>query len=474
MSLPAENFKVYFKNEATGKAEIRKFAIPADMSKNFEFFQMKVCDIFPHLKNKKLSFSWKDDENDEIQISTNEEYKLALSDMSILHQTHKLYVVIACNETVDNEFAENSAKNHATPSMNSKTHHVGIYCDSCDKNIYGFRYKCLQCPDYDLCKDCESKCHHPEHCMIRMPVPLNWRSHYGKRLTHHFNKFLKKAVGCPFEDSIDSNKSQTFDNATPYNCDQASWFNTFQTYMNDWANFSNKYAAFDDEAKKTSNATNDSPSYISKADLEKQKDFLQTIGENIAQFLDPLGIDVDVKVKTQHESEKNKSENPVKDDAKAECSMTPDEPKVVEEPMQSNKSEAIPLPYILASAPPSSSRPEKKSSWENVPNDEWTWLEQESASQVEPPKKTDAFETIPHSPVVEKQKNEPAASNITNRRIPPPPNDNEDEKKLDPKIRNALAAMKQMGFSNEGGWLTNLLISKNGDINKALDILQPI
>lgn len=49
-------------------------------------------------------------------------------------------------------------------------------CDSCNKIIYGVRYKCMHpdCPDYDLCDGCEAhpiSQHNPKHPMLKMRSP---------------------------------------------------------------------------------------------------------------------------------------------------------------------------------------------------------------------------------------------------------------------------------------------------------------
>jgi hypothetical protein len=51
--------------------------------------------------------------------------------------------------------------------------HVGINCDHCQQNpIQGIRFKCQVCPDFDLCSECESKTVHPvDHPLLKMRQP---------------------------------------------------------------------------------------------------------------------------------------------------------------------------------------------------------------------------------------------------------------------------------------------------------------
>ncbi|KAG0320193.1 hypothetical protein BG000_003662 [Podila horticola] len=56
------------------------------------------------------------------------------------------------------------------------TPHFNIICDGCDNDIFGVRYKCANCPDFDLCGNCEASPtprHDPTHVFlkIRKPIP---------------------------------------------------------------------------------------------------------------------------------------------------------------------------------------------------------------------------------------------------------------------------------------------------------------
>lgn len=52
--------------------------------------------------------------------------------------------------------------------------HQGVVCDGCnEQNIQGVRYKCSNCPDYDLCQTCEQKgnIHEPSHVFLKITKP---------------------------------------------------------------------------------------------------------------------------------------------------------------------------------------------------------------------------------------------------------------------------------------------------------------
>lgn len=67
-------------------------------------------------------------------------------------------------------FKENAGKPDAEANKDLP-YHIGVICDNCEGEIYGYRYKCVQCYDFDLCMKCESKSVHNEHVMFRLPEP---------------------------------------------------------------------------------------------------------------------------------------------------------------------------------------------------------------------------------------------------------------------------------------------------------------
>ena len=49
--------------------------------------------------------------------------------------------------------------------------YVGVTCDGCEQPIRCIRFKCLECPDFDLCQPCERSDKHNEHMMLKVVKP---------------------------------------------------------------------------------------------------------------------------------------------------------------------------------------------------------------------------------------------------------------------------------------------------------------
>ena len=62
----------------------------------------------------------------------------------------------------------NTDARRASISLNR---HYGVICDVCKGPVAGRRYKCIECPDFDLCQVCGDQNKHPQHNMVTIQNP---------------------------------------------------------------------------------------------------------------------------------------------------------------------------------------------------------------------------------------------------------------------------------------------------------------
>ncbi|EDW90437.1 protein ref(2)P [Drosophila yakuba] len=129
----------------------------------FQERQLPKCDV--------RTF-WIDSDQDEIEIVNQNDYEIFLAKCE-----SNMHVQVAPLEPIEEPKAtkqEGSSANAEGPSADDPSNftiHDSVECDGCGlAPLIGFRYKCVQCSNYDLCQKCESAHKHPEHLMLRMPT----------------------------------------------------------------------------------------------------------------------------------------------------------------------------------------------------------------------------------------------------------------------------------------------------------------
>ena len=95
--------------------------------------------------------------------------------------------------------------------------HFNVICDCCENTIVGDRYKCLNCPDYDLCSICMAKAsvHDSSHKFRKIEFPEMpchpFRGAFGRR--HCFPH--KEPVPKPAEQAKPAEQTKPAEPAKP-------------------------------------------------------------------------------------------------------------------------------------------------------------------------------------------------------------------------------------------------------------------
>ena len=196
------------------------------------------------------------------------------------------------------------------------------------------------------------------------------------------------------------------------------------------------------------------------------EDYLKNVGSYVAAALDPLGIDVKIDIETpegrqschvtrQSSSATSTTQEAAADKKEEKKGEKKEEKKEEEEPKKADEIEP---------------EPAKKAATPSDDEEDWTVVSDKKDSEDAAVKDSgeitrDQGSLYPDLPEAETA----LAPAVEAAEVTPP-----QVTHADPRIQVALQAMTNMGFSNEGGWLTGLLEAKNGDIGKVLDILQPV
>merc|ERR1712047_137419 len=433
-------------DETKSKSQVRRFVVPQDCSTSLVYLKEKLRSIFgPTLGTFRLS--WKDEDEDDVIIETDEELMIGLQEMK--GPLYKLDVV-ALGAPVK-EVEDQSA------SQGPQEVHFGVTCDGCQGPVIGFRYKCLKCHDFDLCGKCEAKGFHPECNFMRIATPETiWPKHFFNRLNKmndRLNKMHERAASKGKEAKEETTKKNEEKTSSPEDSNSGSWNSWGSRHGQGWGSGCGWVQRAASAGPHRPNFGFDPNAFKRmESDMNANGANLLDLGNMVRAALDPFGVDVHVDIETPQGEKKcvnkkkscgDKAKTPEKTpeptEKVAEQSAEPTE-KVAEksaEPILEQIPEKIIEEPINVVAPPKAT----------TPDEEWTVLDKAGSPE---PKGAEAL-----YPQLQEKK------------------ESIDVSSLSPKVQVALLAMENMGFTNDGGWLSNLLTKYDGDIGKVLDLLSP-
>eukprot|EP00092_Neocalanus_flemingeri_P022656 GFUD01024576.1.p1 GENE.GFUD01024576.1~~GFUD01024576.1.p1 ORF type:complete len:537 (+),score=202.22 GFUD01024576.1:204-1814(+) len=529
------SFKVFLKDpENEGENEVRRFVVDRDVSTSFSYLEEKLCSVFPQLKQKIFSVSWTDEDGDMVTIAMDEELIIALTEMP--GPVYKLVANVKSQKKSENTKTNSQQNSHIHPGVScdacDKTPIEGnrykcVVCDdydlcgSCEAaGLHpGHNMMRIASPDnvfpqrlfkriHKMQERCEkSRSRHEKENVDApgqsgaVPPPHFGFGGRGRGMFPGRGMSLGRGIhgfggmrgmggmrgGCgvgawagPTFDAMmrgwmgeqpmgtpgkEGESNGATNHAFEHQQAHESAFEAAQEAHEQAHNAANEAAAAASAASAAQEAHN--AAFEQFATMTGSADYLQNVGNFVAAALDPLGIDVQVDIETPEGTR-----NTVKSSTRTTSSTSSATSSTVgEEKRPDQKDETVAEENVIT---------DEKKSMSPTPSDddEWTVVDEkkEEPKTVQIPikiigkeKKGNLYPSLPENTTA-------TASPAASPTAPPaaPPAAVPAASHPDPKIQIALQAMMNMGFSNEGGWLTSLLEAKNGDIGKVLDILQPV
>ncbi|XP_073988647.1 uncharacterized protein isoform X5 [Rhodnius prolixus] len=458
LRMTAENsvpFKVFLVQNDI-ETEIRRFSVSKDVVTSYVYLKQKLEMVFPSLREHPFIISWRDREGDQVQIWSDEELIIALTEME--EDCKKLYIIPG----------QTPCRPHQpTDSQNCNIVHNGVTCDNCEKEVIGFRYKCAFCPDYDLCQDCESKKIHSHHYMVRIPTPINKDAEFGKRMMREFLKFNRQA----FKPDRECKRG-------------GGHHKRFSHFMSSQQSCSNPGAQGEPSAPSYSR------SFFEQGLPVNVEGIIESVMSGLLRMAGGESTDPPTKETSSTQAPtppQAQSSNAAQTQNQTEAGVpkaTPSTSPMVQEPVhlfpsipinsntQVGGAEAVPTRCIFPV--PSPIKPTVSEGMQNVNTNPWLAFNSPSGSEqnqfpnsvqsnndvlkaggdMQPSAHQASAPLHPHMNLftpVQQQSNIPDQA----------------------KIEESLNRMLSMGFNNEGDFLRQILISKNGNIEQVLDMLMP-
>jgi len=155
---------------------IRRLKLPP----NFECIQQRLRVTFDIPHDEKMRLCWRDSDGDLVTLGSEAELQDALAVDPQLSKSGVFRIEVKVKNAHDSLCSSSGSSSNndsdsddcgAGTGRNAQLH-PGVVCDGCQHQLFGYRFKCVVCPDYDLCLRCETRGRHTLHDMLLIRKPL--------------------------------------------------------------------------------------------------------------------------------------------------------------------------------------------------------------------------------------------------------------------------------------------------------------